>query len=127
MLSVLSVAAYDFEIDGLCYTILPTTEMTCKLTRGENKYSGDITIPASVSYKNREFSVVRIDLEAFKDCTGLTSVKIPNSVTEIMSGAFQGCSGLTAIDIPNSVIDIEDQTFEGCSGLTSVRFLIQCI
>ena len=57
---------------------------------------------------------------AFDDCTGLTSITIPNSVTEIGIYAFSSCTGLTSIVIPNSVTSIANYAFENCTGLTSV-------
>ena len=57
---------------------------------------------------------------AFDDCSGLTSVTIPNSVTSIGDHAFSGCSGLTSVTIGNSVTSIGDYAFHFCSGLTSV-------
>ena len=57
---------------------------------------------------------------AFSNCTGLTSVTIPNSVTNIGSQAFYNCSSLTSVTIPNSVTNIGSQAFYNCSGLTSV-------
>ena len=65
-------------------------------------------------------SVNAIGEGAFDDCTGLTSVTIPNSVTSIGDRAFFGCSGLTSIDIPNSVKSIGESAFFGCSGLRKV-------
>ncbi|MDE6051459.1 MAG: leucine-rich repeat domain-containing protein, partial [Paramuribaculum sp.] len=59
----------------------------------------------------------------FWDCTGLTSVTIPNSVTSIERNAFEGCSGLTSVTIPNSVTSIGYEAFKGCSGLTVVEYL----
>ena len=56
----------------------------------------------------------------FSNCSGLTSLTIPNSVTSIESGTFSWCSGLTSVTIPNSVTYIGSQAFLGCSGLTSV-------
>ena len=56
----------------------------------------------------------------FKDCSGLTSVKIPSNVTSIGWYAFSDCSGLTSITIPSSVTYIGEHAFENCSGLTSV-------
>jgi len=57
---------------------------------------------------------------AFSDCSGLTSVTIPNSVTSFGNLAFSGCSGLTSVTIPNSVTSIGFGAFSGCSGLTSI-------
>ena len=54
------------------------------------------------------------------DCSGLTSVTIPNSVTSIGGRAFYNCRGLTSINIPNSVTSIGDEAFYNCRGLTSV-------
>ena len=55
---------------------------------------------------------------AFENCSGLTSVTIPNSVKSIGTGVFEGCSGLTSVTIPNSVTCIGHSTFGGCSGIT---------
>ena len=57
---------------------------------------------------------------AFRDCIGLTSATIPNSVTSIGLAAFGMCSGLISVTIPNSVTSIGTVAFKGCSGLTSV-------
>ncbi len=65
-------------------------------------------------------SVTSIAGAAFRNCTGLTSVTIPDSVTSIGDSAFEKCTGLTSITIPNSVTSIGSDAFEGCTGLTSV-------
>ena len=65
-------------------------------------------------------SVTSIGERAFEDCSGLTSINIPNSVTSIGSYAFWGCSGLTSVTIGNNVTSIGDQAFYNCSGLTSI-------
>ena len=65
-------------------------------------------------------SVTEIGSYAFEDCSGLTSLTIPSSVTEIGWYAFEGCSGLTSLTIPSSVTSIGRETFMGCSGLTSL-------
>ena len=57
---------------------------------------------------------------AFRNCSGLTSITIPDNVTSIGRYAFSGCSGLTDIIIPESVTSIGDFTFSGCSSLESI-------
>lgn len=82
--------------------------------------TGNLTIPDSVVYGDSAYPVIRIDSYAFDSCNGLTSVTIPNSVTEIGVNAFKTCYGLTSVTIPNSVTIIEPYAFYGCIGLTSV-------
>ena len=57
---------------------------------------------------------------AFSDCTGLTSITIPNSVTNIGGYAFDGCTGLTNITIPNSVTKIGYEAFAYCCNIKSL-------
>ena len=87
----------------------------------DNEYNGDIVIPSSVTYNKKTYSVTGIELEAFRECTGLTEVHIPNSVEFVSGRAFEGCTGLTAINFPNSVKTIDMAVFSGCTGLTEVH------
>ena len=65
-------------------------------------------------------SVTSIESEAFIYCSSLTSVTIPNSVTSIGSFAFYSCSGLTSVTIPNSVTSIGIRAFSYCASMTSI-------
>lgn len=55
---------------------------------------------------------------AFRNCTGLTSMTIPDSVTKIGNGAFQNCTGLTSVTIPGDVTEIGNEAFQDCENLT---------
>ena len=56
----------------------------------------------------------------FIGCRSLTSLVIPDSVTNIGDYAFWGCSDLADIVIPDGVTSIGDYAFEGCESLRSV-------
>ncbi|MCR5123948.1 MAG: leucine-rich repeat domain-containing protein [Treponema sp.] len=64
--------------------------------------------------------VTEIGWKAFKECTSLASVEIPSSVTKIGSRAFYGCESLASVEIPSSVTEIGSSAFWGCKSLSSV-------
>ena len=64
--------------------------------------------------------VMRIEMYAFSECTEITSITIPNSVTYIDAQAFSRCTNLQSIIIPNSVTEIGERAFIACTSLTSV-------
>ena len=74
--------------------------------------NGHADIPAGTMY---------IKEEAFRNCSKLISVTIPDSVLEIRGLAFGGCSNLSSIDIPSKVRLIGPSAFSGCKSLASVE------
>ena len=110
----------NVEINGIYYN-LNECEKTAQVTEGPDEYSGAVSIPETVSYNGKTYTVTSIGNEAFCGCSGLTSVNIGNSVTCIGNEAFWGCSELTSVNIPGSVTNIADWAFGFCSGLTSVN------
>ena len=57
---------------------------------------------------------------AFSGCTSLTSIVIPESVTEITCGAFEGCKSLKSVNIPDGITSIGYGAFYDCTSLTSI-------
>ncbi len=97
---------YDNQPDGLVYAGLVAY-----------KYKGTMPAGTQINLSNGTTGIAGY---AFQDCSGLTSVEIPNTVITINDRAFERCSGLTSVEIPNSVTSIGRWAFQGCSGLMSV-------
>ena len=149
--------AHDIEVKNaegvtIYYNFINGTELEVSY-RGSSysaysgEYSGRVVIPSSVAYNGNTYSVTSIRSWAFRGCSYLTSVTIPNTVTSIGSSPFYGCSGLeevyfnatnctsmgssdyfvfagcsalTKLNISDNVTNIPAYAFKGCSGLTSV-------
>ncbi len=57
---------------------------------------------------------------AFSDCTALTAVELPDSVTQMGAYAFYGCTSLVEIALPDAITRIECGTFADCTALERV-------
>lgn len=107
---------YDLYIDR------DTLEGTAEVVRDpsasddETNYP-DLTaahIPASVTYKDKEYLVTTIGSMAFAGCSGLRIVELPDTITRIEEMAFFGCEKLTSIVLPGSVTRIGKSAFLYC-------------
>lgn len=117
----LCVDAQDFCVNNLYYNILSESEKTCEVTTGWNEdgpieYTGIISVPSTVTYNGKKYTVTAIGEWAFATIreavyNSPTFVSIPNTVTTIKEKAFYGISSLTSLTIPKSVTTIEDQAF----------------
>lgn len=116
---------YDFEADGFYYNILPDEDNAVEVTNVYgNYYSGEVAIPAEVSYEGNTYRVTTIGSAAFNLCTSLTSVEMP-SVKTISFMAFADCYGLVSVSMP-SVETIEERAFVSCSKLESIHLPASC-
>ena len=113
-----TASAQDFVVDGICYNILSEDDRTVEVTESPYGYSGEVVIPAEVTYDGCTYSVTTIGNYAFEDRDHLISVSMP-SVTTIGYDAFYGCDSLTSVYMP-SVTTIGKEAFYWCSGLVSV-------
>lgn len=112
---------YSFEVGGIYYNKVFNKEVRVTYKdESYNSYSGNIKILPTVNYGGIDYNVTGIDSHAFYNCTGLTSIEIPTSVSYIGSRAFNGCTGLTSVEIPSSVRSFDTFPFENCSNLVKV-------
>jgi hypothetical protein len=82
--------------------------------------SGSVVLPDGVDTVSGKISVTSIGVSALQGCTGVTSIKVPETVEHIGYQAFFGCTGLTSIFLPKGVRSIEGHAFEGCTALTGI-------
>ena len=118
LISSNAICAYDFEYDGIYYNITSVTDFTAEVTSGDKEYSGDVVIPSTVIYKSKTLKVTSIGDWAFGDSAELTSINIPNSITDIGSNAFNGCFALQKVTINCTIID--NHSFSYSSSLKEV-------
>jgi hypothetical protein len=127
---LVSLVLLTFVTAGAAFAQSPTLDKLTLTARGSgnNGYyevkalntsiSGAVVIPDT--YNNRP--VKTIPTAAFRDCSKMTSVTIPTSVTSIGSENFRGCTSLTSVTFPASVTSIGIRAFFGCTNLNSVTF-----
>ena len=131
-----SKAGLSFKKDGISYDVL--SKNSAKLTDGA-KYSGDLVIPETVTAGNT-FTIKGIGERAFADNTNITSITLPEYVTNIGNDAFSGCNNietltyntdavgamfsgiqsLKTVNIGDAVTRLEDGAFAGCKYLENV-------
>ena len=75
----------------------------------------DVSLNFRGVYSVKEGTKIICDM-AFKSCSSLAEVVIPNSVTSIGDRAFSGCRSLTEVVIPNSVVCINGNPFFDWNG-----------
>jgi len=114
-----------FTVDQLIFTVLSESKVTqmgtVSVGAASQQISGDIVIPSSVYKGVINYSATLIPYSAFSECTNLTSIVIPDSVTSIGMFAFAVCNKLKNIEIPVGITEIGNSAFFDCSSLTSIE------
>ena len=137
---------YDFVVNGIYYKITGTNTVEVTNKWGgyaalnydsDYTYSGNVTVPNTVSWNGTTYNVTAIGEYAFFEArnanlnsTGespslraqgdLKSVTIGNNVTTIKDNAFWACTGLTSVTLGTGVTSIGYEAFSYCTALTSI-------
>ena len=141
-LPALGVWAYDFEMEGIYYSILPD-DAGVEVTHGSanaapspmritatpqaydflmeegNSYSGDVVIPASVEYAGTTYQVTSIGRAAFLKCQSLGSVTLPETITQIKEGAF-ALSSVSGLTLPDALVLLGEAAFMNADALSEI-------
>ena len=72
-------------------------------------------------------SVTELGENSFRNCGSLTAIKLPEGILSIGNNAFSGCNLLSSINIPDSVTELGMNALEGCGSLTSLSMPSDCI
>ena len=111
---------HDDDIIGIDFSTTSTINYTTSDGQIVNARLPIISNTYSNGIGTIEFWGSIIPVEAFYDCTSLTSITIPDSVTTIEEWALGHCDSLTSITIPDSVTTIGEGVFAFCDSLTSI-------
>lgn len=93
-------------LDGVLYDKNKTNLYFCPPSA-----TGDFTVPSTVT---------NIAVDAFYNCSGLTSVELPAGLTSLEDWVFENCTGLSTLSLPSSLTLIGSYAFYNCSGLNSI-------
>ena len=115
----------SFELNGIYYKVLSNSEVAVTRKdeghKNSNAYVGVLVLPASINREGVEYKVTSIRANAFEQCWKLTSLVIPEGVTEIGDFAFSGCEALKSVKFPNSLHKFGIKAFSGCDALLSIN------
>ena len=131
--------AYDFEVNGIFYTITSFDDYLVKIDGFSDSTSGIVDIPSTVTYNTRTFTINQIssaqggsiettiipttvktiDRYAYFN-TKIQYIVIPNSISAIEEGTFKGCTELKSIEISSNVSNIGRYAFANCVNLKKV-------
>ena len=98
--------------------VIPYEINGVKVTKIKDNAFKENSVITSVIIPN---SVTDIGYTVFAKCTKLKKVVLPKSITAIKGNVFSECSALESINIPNGVTTIWDYAFYKCTKLASLE------
>ena len=98
---------------------------TAQLGSGYNacisQYSvGNLVVPSTITVNGTTYPVTAVAPMAFRMCTQLTRVTLPEGVTRVGDFAFQGCRAMLEIELPSTLVTVGSGAFIGLPNLQNV-------
>ena len=116
-------AEQTYDINGILYSVADEAAKTAKVyeVADATKLSGDIVLPEKVTLDGKEYTLVMIAGSAFKNCTNVTSMTLPSTLTEIGVQAFNGCSAMKSCNLGDTKITtLNTSMFLYCRSLETI-------
>ena len=90
-------------------------------------YTGEVVIPETLSYEGATFTITSVAANAFKGCSGITSVAILGIDTQISEGAFNGCNQITSLSLNTKNIGVWFTDSKGTIGELTIGNTVETI
>lgn len=120
LLSGLRAMGADFFYNGIMYSTLVNNEASV-VSYDINAALGHLVLPEQVTYQGKSYPVTMIESYAFQNCFSLSSITVPEGVTEIGMNAFENCGCLNAVSLPESLRSIGNAAFRDCCSLEAMN------
>lgn len=104
---------------------IKASSMTVEYLKPTDKKVKNVSIKATVTYKNKKYKVVKVADKAFMNCKKLKKVTIGKNVKTIGKKAFANCKALKTVQIPKGLkkSKIAKDAFAGCSHNPKIKVL----
>lgn len=128
-----------FPKNGVTYRVEPTDDnvptvtvsyakfdgkptVSAIMNANKEMYQGEVEIPTSVTFQGKTYRVVALGDSCFYGAANMTSVTIPEGITELPQSVFAQCKGLVTVKLPSTLTKIAKRGFDNCSSLETLSF-----
>lgn len=113
------------SFDGLLYTKDCQTLIACpggfeKTSLDFNKYNDPKKVGSSTALLAAQLKTIKQD--AFRNCSGIQGIVLPDRLSTVERNAFSGCTALRAITLPASLKTVSYDAFKNCSQLQYLNY-----
>ena len=116
-----AIAVNEFTVGGLTYEVTDQIAKTVEVINFTDELPSTVTIPATVSYGGKNYTVTAIASSAFYQNQTITEITISEGITSIGDYTFNKCVALTTVNIPARLTYMGEYVFDGCTSLTQIN------